>query len=405
MTHDALIFDAIRTPRGKGKPGGALHEVKPIQLVASLMNTLIDRNPLETETIDDVVLGCVSAVGDQGGDIAKIATLYAGWHTNVAGVTLNRFCASGAEAVNLAAMKVKSGWEDLVVAGGFEMMSRVPILSDGGPWALDPETNAKTGFLPQGIGADLIATLAGFDRQRVDNYASLSHQRAEAAWNQGRFADSVIPVVDSNGQTLLARDEMIRGATNAESLVSLKPSFQGMGEMAFDLVARDKYPEVDRIHHVHHAGNSSGLADGAALLLVGNEAQANRWNLTPKGRVVATALVGSEPTIMLTGPMPAAEKALNVAGLSKNDIDLWEINEAFASVTLRFMRDFELDPAVVNVNGGAIAMGHPLGATGAMLIGTVLDELRARKQRYGLVAMCVGGGMGIATIVENLVKE
>lgn len=399
---EALIFDAIRTPRGKGKPGGALHEVKPIALVAGLMQTLVERNPLDTQAIDDVVLGCVSAIGDQGGDVAKIASLVAGWDTDVAGVTLNRFCASGAEAVNFAAMKVRSGWEQLVVAGGFESMSRVPILSDGGPWALDPETNAKTGFLPQGIGADLIATLAGFDRDRLDAFATESHQRAHAAWENGKFEHSVIPVVDANGQTVLAKDELVRGNTTPETLAGLKPSFQGMGDMAFDVVARQKYPQVERIHHLHHAGNSSGLADGAALVLVGNETQAKRWSLTPKGRVVSTALVGTDPTIMLTGPMPAADKALKVAGLSRQDIDLWEINEAFASVTLRFIEEFDVNPATVNVNGGAIAMGHPLGATGAMLIGTLLDELKVRNKRYGLVAMCVGGGMGIATIVENL---
>lgn len=405
MMTEALIFDAIRTPRGKGKPGGALHEVKPIALVSGLMQSLIHRNPLDTAAIDDVVLGCVSAVGDQGGDVAKIASLRAGWDTDIAGVTLNRFCASGAEAVNLAAMKVRSGWETLIVAGGFESMSRVPILSDGGPWALDPETNAGTGFLPQGIGADLIATLAGYDRARLDAFASESHRRADAAWRSGLFNNSVIPVVDCNGRTVLDRDELVRGGTSADTLAGLKPSFQGMGEMAFDVVARNKYPQVEYIHHLHHAGNSSGLADGAALLLVGNEAQAKRWQLTPKARIVATALVGTDPTIMLTGPMPAADKALKVAGLRRQDIDLWEINEAFASVTLRFMDEFAIDPATVNVNGGAIAMGHPLGATGAMLIGTLMDELRHRKQRYGLVAMCVGGGMGIATIIENLDRE
>ena len=400
--NDALIFDAIRTPRGKGKPGGALHEVKPIKLVADLMTTLIERNPLDTAAIDDVVLGCVSAIGDQGGDVAKIASLYAGWDTNIAGVTLNRFCASGAEAVNLAAMKVRSGWETLVVAGGFESMSRVPILSDGGPWALDPETNAKTGFLPQGIGADLIATLGGYDRAQLDAFASESHRRAEAAWQRVAFQRSVVPVTDGNGHVILSKDELVRGDTTPETLSALKPSFQGMGEMAFDVVAREKYPQVEQIQHRHHAGNSSGLADGAALLLVGNEAQAKQFNLIPRARVVSTALVGTDPTIMLTGPMPAAEKALKVAGLTKQDIDLWEINEAFASVTLRFIDDFDLDPATVNVNGGAIAMGHPLGATGAMLIGTLMDELAAQNKRYGLVAMCVGGGMGIATIIENL---
>lgn len=402
MTPDALIFDAIRTPRGRGKPGGALHEVKPIQLVAGLMQSLVDRNPMETSAVDDVVLGCVSAIGDQGGDVAKIASLYAGWETDVAGVTLNRFCASGAEAVNLAAMKVRSGWEDLVVAGGFESMSRVPILSDGGPWALDPETNDRTGFLPQGIGADLIATLEGFDREAVDAFAMASHHKAASAWERGAFDRSVVPVMDALGETVLGRDETIRPDTSVEGLAGLKPSFAAMGATGFDDVARFKYPQVERIDHVHHAGNSSGLADGAALVLVGNEDQARRWGWSPRGRVVSTAVVGTDPTIMLTGPAPAARKALKRAGLGVGDIDLWEVNEAFASVVLRFQREMDVDPDRVNVNGGAIAMGHPLGATGAMLIGTVLDELAARRQRYGLVAMCVGGGMGIATIVERL---
>lgn len=402
MTTEAFIFDAIRTPRGRGKPGGALHEIKPIQLVAGLMQRLVERNPMETRAVDDVVLGCVSAIGDQGGDIAKIATLYAGWETDVAGVTLNRFCASGAEAVNLAAMKIRSGWEDLVVAGGFESMSRVPILSDGGPWALDPQTNDRTGFVPQGIGADLIATLEGFDREMVDAFAVASHRKAAAAWERGGFDRSVIPVVDSNGEVVLARDETVRADCSLAGLAGLKPSFAAMGASGFDDVVRFKYPAVERIEHLHHAGNSSGLADGAALLLVGNETQAKRWGWTPRGRVVSTAVVGSEPTIMLTGPAPAAAKALKRAGLNARDIDLWEVNEAFASVVLRFQRELDVDPDRVNVNGGAIAMGHPLGATGAMLIGTVLDELAVRHQRYGLVAMCVGGGMGIATIVERL---
>jgi len=402
MTPDAFIFDAIRTPRGRGKPGGALHEVKPIQLVAGLMRALQERNPLETSAVDDVVLGCVSAIGDQGGDIAKIASLYAGWDTDVAGVTLNRFCASGAEALNLAAMKVRSGWEDLVVAGGFESMSRVPILSDGGPWALDPETNDRTGFLPQGIGADLIATLEGFDREAVDRFAVASHRKAAAAWERGGFDRSIVPVVDANGEVVLARDETVRAECSIDGLAGLKPSFAAMGASGFDDVARFKYPTVEHIDHVHHAGNSSGLSDGAALVLVGNEVQAKRWGWAPRGRVVSTAVVGTDPTIMLTGPAPAATKALKRAGLTAQDIDLWEVNEAFASVVLRFQRELDVDPDRVNVNGGAIAMGHPLGATGAMLIGTVLDELAARQQRYGLVTMCVGGGMGIATIVERL---
>lgn len=402
MTPDALIFDAVRTPRGRGKPGGALHEVKPIQLVAGLMQALVERNPVDTAAIDDVVLGCVSAIGDQGGDVAKIASLYAGWDTDVAGVTLNRFCASGAEAVNLAAMKVRSGWEDLVVAGGFECMSRVPILSDGGPWALDPETNDRTGFMPQGIGADLIATLGNYSREQLDAYAAASHQKAAAAWQRGAFDRSVLPVRDSTGQIILAQDETIRPETLVDSLAGLKPSFAHLGGMGFNDVARAKYPQVAQIEHRHHAGNSSGLADGAALVLVGNETQAKRWGWQPRARVVSTAVVGSEPTIMLTGPAPAARKALARAGLNAQDIDLWEINEAFASVVLRCQQELGIDPARVNVNGGAIAMGHPLGATGAMLIGTVLDELEARQQRYGLVCMCVGGGMGIATLIERL---
>jgi len=399
---DALIFDAIRTPRGKGKPNGALHEVKPIALVGNLMNELIRRNPLDTSQIDDVVLGCVSAINDQGGDVAKIATLYAGWSTEVAGVTLNRFCASGAEAANLAAMKVKSGWENLVVAGGFESMSRVPILSDGGPWALDPETNDKTGFMPQGIGADLIATLNGFSREQLDAFATRSHQNAAAAWREQRFADSVIPVKDMLGNTLLAQDENVRPECSEAGLSQLKPSFQTIGDLGFDVIAKDKYPTVETIQHHHHAGNSSGLADGAALLLMGNESQVDRWQLQPKARIVASAVVGSEPTIMLTGPGPAAKKALAVAGLTAQDIDLWEVNEAFASVVLKFQQDLDIPLESINVNGGAIAMGHPLGATGAMLIGTLMDELILQKKRYGMVTMCVGGGMGIATLIENL---
>ena len=399
---EAYIYDAIRTPRGRGKKTGALHEVKPITLVADLLKTLQERNGFDTADVDDIVLGCVTAVGDQGADIAKTAALAAGWKDDVGGVTLNRFCASGAEAVNLAAMKVRSGWENLVVAGGVESMSRVPMMSDGGPWALDPETNLDTGFMPQGIGADLIATLAGFTRNDVDAYAVESHKKAAAAWEKGAFEKSVVPVKDCNGLTILEKDELVRADSSVESLSGLKPSFQMMGEMGFNSVAREKYPQVEKIEHVHHAGNSSGIVDGATLLLIGSEEAGKKAGMKPRGKVISTAVVGTDPTIMLTGPAPATVKALELAGLSIDDIDLFEVNEAFASVVMRFQKETGAPWEKINVNGGSIAMGHPLGATGAMLVGTVLDELEARQQRYGLVTLCVGGGMGIATIIERV---
>ena len=403
MTTDAYIYDAIRTPRGRGKSSGALHEVKPVTLVAGLLQELARRNNLkDTSLVDDVVLGCVTAVGDQGADIAKVASLAAGWDEDVAGVTLNRFCASGAEAVNMAAMKVRSGWEQLVVGGGVESMSRVPMGSDGGAMGMDPETAMQTGFMPQGIGADLIATLDGFSRADVDAYAAGSHRRAAAAWARGAFAKSIIPVRDRNGITILERDETIRPDSSVESLAKLPSSFQFMGDLGFDGVPRAKYPQVERIEHVHTAGNSSGIVDGAALVLVGSEAAGKQLGLRPRGRVVAAAVVGTDPTIMLVGPAPATRKALKVAGLSFDDIDLFEVNEAFAAVVMHFQRDTGVPWEKINVNGGAIAMGHPLGATGAMLIGTVLDELEARGGRYGVVTACVGGGMGIATIIERL---
>ena len=403
MTTDAYIYDAIRTPRGRGKSSGALHEVKPVTLVAGLLKELARRNNLrDTSLVDDVVLGCVTAVGDQGADIAKVASLAAGWDEDVAGVTLNRFCASGAEAVNMAAMKVRSGWEQLVVGGGVESMSRVPMGSDGGAMGMDPETAMQTGFMPQGIGADLIATLDGFSRADVDAYAAGSHRRAAAAWARGAFAKSIIPVRDRNGITILERDETIRPDSSVESLAKLPSSFQFMGDLGFDGVPRTKYPQVERIEHVHTAGNSSGIVDGAALVLVGSEAAGKQLALRPRGRVVAAAVVGTDPTIMLVGPAPATRKALKVAGLSFDDIDLFEVNEAFAAVVMHFQRDTGVPWDKINVNGGAIAMGHPLGATGAMLIGTVLDELEARGGRYGVVTACVGGGMGIATIIERL---
>ncbi len=403
MSNEAFIYDAIRTPRGRGKASGALHEVKPITLVANLLGELARRNRItDTSQVDDIVLGCVAAVGDQGADIAKIASLAAGWDEDVAGVTLNRFCASGAEAVNLAAMKIRSGWEQLVVAGGVESMSRVPMGSDGGAMGVDPETSLNTHFMPQGIGADLIATLDGFSRNDVDAFAVESHRRAAAAWARGAFAKSIVPVRDRNGLLILERDETVRPDSSLASLAKLPPSFQFMGEMGFDGVPRAKYPHVERIEHVHTAGNSSGIVDGAALVLVGSRAAGERLGLRARGRVVASAVVGTDPTIMLVGPAPATRKALTVAGLKIEDIDLFEVNEAFASVVLHFQRETGVSFDRINVNGGAIAMGHPLGATGAMLIGTVLDELEARGGRYGVVTACVGGGMGIATVVERL---
>ncbi|NIB42465.1 acetyl-CoA C-acetyltransferase [Pseudomaricurvus alkylphenolicus] len=402
MTTDALIFDAIRTPRGRGKATGALHEVKPISLVSSLLNALVERNAFDTAAVDDIVLGCVTAVGDQGCDIAKTAALAAGWNQDVAGMTLNRYCASGLEAVNTAAMKIRSGWEQLVVAGGVESMSRVPMGSDGGPWLHDPETNFRTGFMPQGVGADLMATLDGFTRDEVDRFAVRSHQKAAKAWQEGRFARSVVPVNDRVGQLILDHDELVRPDASVESLSGLKPSFQSMGDMGYDDVAREKYHWVESIRHIHHAGNSSGIVDGAALVLMGNQAMADRFELKPRARVVSTALVGTDPTLMLAGPAPAARKALDIAGLSAEDIDLFEVNEAFAAVVMRFINDMNIDEAKVNINGGSIAMGHPLGATGAIIIGTLVDELEARDLQRGLATLCVGGGMGIATIIERV---
>ncbi|KUJ83682.1 acetyl-CoA acetyltransferase [Microbulbifer flavimaris] len=402
MTREAFIYDAIRTPRGKGKPGGALYEVKPVTLLSSLLRELQSRNQFETATVDDVVMGCVTPVGDQGADIAKTAALAAGWDWDNGGVTLNRFCASGAEAVNLAAAKIRSGWEELIVAGGVESMSRVPMGSDGGAWAADPRTALDTGFAPQGIGADLIATLAGFSREDVDAFALASQQKASAAWSRNAFECSVVPVRDQNGLLILDRDELVRPDTSMEGLAQLRPAFAGIGEFGFDAVARQRYPQVERINHVHTAGNSSGIVDGAAALLVGSEEAGQRLNLKPRARVVSAAVVGTDPTIMLTGPAPATRKALKLAGLRAEDIDLFEVNEAFAAVVMRFQRELDVDPERINVNGGSIAMGHPLGATGAILIGTLLDELEQRRDRYGLVTLCVGGGMGVATIIERL---
>jgi len=403
MSQEAYVFEALRTPRSRGKASGELHEVKPIDLVVTLMDELTDRTDLDTSQVDDVVLGCVTPVGDQGADIAKGAAQKAEWDIDVPGVQLNRFCASGLDAVNTAAMKVRSGWNDLVVAGGVESLSRVPMGSDGGPMALDPATNWETHFVPQGIGADLIATLEGFSRNDVDTYAVQSQKRASAARDAGYFDKSVVPVKDQSGLMVLERDSYIRPETTLEGLGELKPSFLMPGSMGFDFVAQQKYPHVEQINHVHTAGNSSGIVDGAALVLVGSEEKGKELGLKPRARIRSAALIGADPTIMLTGPGPAAKKALKIAGMETSDIDLFEINEAFASVVLRFMKDLNLtSDDNVNVNGGAIAMGHPLGATGAMILGTALDELERTDQQTALVALCVGGGMGISTIIERV---
>ncbi|MDX6253631.1 MAG: acetyl-CoA C-acetyltransferase [Kribbellaceae bacterium] len=401
---EAFLYDAIRTPRGKGKAAGALHEVKPIQLITGLLTELRERHPaLDPTAIDDVVLGVVTPIGDQGMDIARTAVLAAGYPETTGGVQLNRFCASGLEAVNQAAQRVRSGWEDFILAGGVESMSRVPMASDGGAWAMDPETALQTNFIPQGISADLIATIDGLSRTDVDAYAAESHARAAKAWANGYFTRSVVPVVDRNGLPILDNDQLVRPGTTVETLAGLPVSFAAIGEHGgFDSVALEKYVTVERINHVHHAGNSSGIVDGAALVAVGNEKAGEALGQAPRGRVVAAAVSGADPTIMLTGPAPAARKALAKAGLEVSDIDLFEMNEAFAAAVLHFMADLGVPHEKVNVNGGAIALGHPLGATGAILIGTLLDELERRELRYGLATLCVGGGMGVATIIERL---
>ncbi len=400
----AFVYDALRTPRGKGKKNGSLHEVKPIDLVVGLLEAVKERNPnLDPARLDDIVMGVVSPLGDQGAVLPKTAALKAGFPDTVSGVQLNRFCASGLEAVNQAASRVRGGFEDLILAGGVESMSRVPMGSDGGAWATDPATAFDTAFVPQGIGADLIATIEGFTRADVDAFAAESQARAAKAQANGYFDKSIVPVTDMNGLTVLDHDEFIRPGTTAESLAGLKPSFADIGDQGgFDAVALEKYHWVEKIDHVHHAGNSSGIVDGAALMLIGSEQAGRDLGLTPRARVLSAAVSGADPTIMLTGPAPASRKALAKAGLTPDDIDLFEINEAFAAVALRFMRDLGLDPEKVNVNGGAIAMGHPLGATGAMILGTLVDELERRDLRRGLATLCVGGGMGIATVVERV---
>ncbi|GAA4387990.1 acetyl-CoA C-acetyltransferase [Tsukamurella soli] len=400
---EAFIYEAIRTPRGRQR-GGSLHATKPIDLVVGLIDEIKARFPtLDPASIDDIVLGVVSPVGEQGGVLPRAAAIAGGLPETVAGVQINRFCASGLEATNIAGQKVKAGWDQLVLAGGVESMSRVPMGSDGGPMFQDVTTNYDSYFVPQGIGADLIAAIEGFSREDVDRFAAESQAKAAQAWDEGRFAKSVVPVKDQNGLLVLDNDEHRRPGTTVESLAKLKPAFEGIGAMGgFDAVALQKYYTVEKLPHVHTGGNSSGIVDGAALLLIGNEKGGEKAGLTPRGRIVATAVTGSDPTIMLTGPTPATEKVLALSGLSKDDIDVWELNEAFASVVLKWMKDFKLDREQVNVNGGAIALGHPLGATGAMLVGTVLDELERTGGRYGLITLCIGGGMGIATIIEKL---
>ena len=400
---EAFVFDAVRTPRGRGKATGSLHGVPPHRLVVGLIDALRERNPgLDPAGIDDIVLGCVTPIGDQGSDIAKVAALAAGLPDTVPGVQLNRFCGSGLEAVNQAAARVRSGWEDLFLAGGVESMSRVPMGSDGGPFGKDSAAAVAPDAVPQGISADLIATLEGYTREDVDRFAAESHARAARAWDEGRFARSVIPVRDEDGTVILDRDETIRPGTTVETLAALPPAFAELGGRGYDDIAVRKYPEAGGIDHVHHAGNSSGIVDGAALVLVGSEAAGVRHGLTPRARIRSAAVVSTEPTIMLTGPGPASRLALERAGLTIHDIDLVEINEAFASVALRLMSDLDFPPERLNVNGGAIAMGHPLGATGAMILGTLVDELERSGGRYGLATLCIGGGMGVATVVERL---
>ena len=401
MNNTAYIYDAIRTPRSKGKRDGSLHEVKPIDLGAGLLNALQERNELDTSYVDDVIMGCVTPIGEQGSDVAKMIVQNAGWDESVAGVQLNRFCASGLEAVNTGAQKVASGWENMVVAGGVECMSRVPMGSDGGAWFQDAAFAIDTSVVPQGIGADTIATLDGYSREDVDAFALESQRRASQARDRGYFDRSVVPVKDVNGLTILEQDDFIKPETTMEGLRNLRASFEQMGSMGYDDIVVKKYNTLDRIDHVHTAGNSSGIVDGASAVLIGNEKAGKDLGLTPRARIVAGSILARDPIIMLAAPGPSAKKCLRTAGLAASDIDLWEINEAFASVAMRYMRDLDIDPAITNVNGGAIAMGHPLGATGAMLLSTMLDELERRKLKRGMLSLCVGGGMGISCIIER----
>ena len=401
---EAFIYDAVRTPRGKGKPGGSLHTVKPVSLLSGLIEAILERNPgLDPARINDVIAGCVTPVGDQGMDIARTAALNAGLPYSATGLQVNRYCASGLTALNLAAQKVRSGWDELVFAGGVESMSRVPMGSDGGALALDPESNFYNDFIPQGISADIIASLDGMAREDLDAFAARSHERAAKAWEEGRFDRTVAPVKDQNGQVLLDRDETIRQGTTVESLSGLRPAFAMIGDQGgFDAVAQTKYPQLERINHLHHAGNSSGIVDGAALLAIGSEKAGQEMDLEPRARVVSVATTGVEPTIMHTAPAPASRAALAKAGLKPEDIDVWEINEAFSSVVLRAQRELNIPDEKLNISGGAIAMGHPLGATGAIITGNAIDELHRTGGRYALITLCVAAGMGVATIIERV---
>ena len=403
MATEAYIYDAVRTPRGKGRAGGALHSMSPMDLTVTALEAVRDRNDLDTSLVDDVILGCVGPLGEQGADIARVAALKAGYDESVPGTQINRFCASGLEACNLAAGMVMSGQADFMIGGGIESMSRVPMGSGGGAWSTDPDVAFPLHYVPQGIGADGIATIWGYSRDDVDAYAVESQIRAKTAWDEGRFSQSVVPVRDLNGTLVLDHDEYMRPQTTMQSLASLNPAFEAMGRNAgYDAIFLKKYPELEQVNHVHHAGNSSGIVDGAAAVLIGSKEAGEAAGLKPRARVRAIASTGSEPTIMLTGPSLSAEKALKRAGMSAGDIDLWEINEAFASVALRFMEAMKIDHSITNVNGGAIAMGHPLGATGAMILGTALDELERTDQSTALVTLCVAAGMGTATIIERV---
>ena len=400
---EAYVYDAVRTPRGKGKADGSLHEITPVSLATQVLEAVRDRNEIDAGAIEDVAFGCVSPVGEQGAVVTRTAILNAGYPQTTSGIQVNRFCASGLEAVNIASAKVKSGEADLTIGGGVEAMSRVPMGSDGGAWPTDPETAFKTYFVPQGVSADLIATKYGFSRDDVDAYAVESQKRAAQSWKEKRFEKSISPVKDVIGEVVLDHDETVRAETDMQSLGSLNPSFAMLGEnFGFNAVALQKYADLEKINHVHHAGNSSGIVDGAAAVLIGNEEAGKKLGLKPRARIRSMASIGSEPTIMLTGPEFAAQKALQRAGMTKDDIDLWELNEAFASVVLRFMQALDIDHSDINVNGGAIAMGHPLGATGAMIFGTMVDELERSGKETALVTLCIGAGMGTATIIERV---
>jgi acetyl-CoA C-acetyltransferase len=398
----AYIFDALRTPRGKGKSNGKLYEARAIDLLADVLKELQVRHQLDTSQVEDGIFGCVTPVDDQGGNIGKAALLFADWHQSVGGMQINRFCCSGLDAVNLAALKVQAGSEELIIAGGVESMSRVPMNTDDGPILFDPDVVGKINAIPQGVAADLIATMEGFSREELDAYAQQSHQRAANAQKHGYFTKSIVPIKDWVGLPILTTDELVRVDCSIDSLSQLAPSFAALGNMGFDAMAQKKYPSVEKVKHLHTAGNSSGIADGAAAVLVGSLAKGASLDLKPRAKIIATATVSCEPTIMLLGHVAAAKKALEKAKMTVKDIDLWEVNEAFASVVLKFQRDMEIDDTILNVNGGAIALGHPLGATGAMLLGTVLDELERRDQKTALIALCGGAGLGVATIIERV---